>query len=342
MPEPANVPPPTAADVGAGTETTGSTGASSICPIRPIFRRRPSRMSRRRLRRPRRPLPQRLSRHRPRGARHRRASRAPSPTPISRSGTRCASSSAATLARIIDRKTDRTAVEAFYASRDYAPLWVAHERRDRARQAGDRRICATPTPTAWTRPTIRCRRSRPAPRLPRWRTPRCGSPSSCSTMRAMRRSAACIIRASARDIVYEQTAPAPLDVLSKLARRKNAAEALDSYQPPHAAYKALRKKLAEVRGPRATAPEADRTRAGARARDRQAHQADRPDAGRARAAAAREARPSAPCSDDKFYDKPLADAVAAVPEGKGPAGDRQAHQRRPSTHSTASATRATI
>ena len=50
------------------------------------------------------------------------------------------------------------------------------------------------------------------------------------------------------DITYELSAPAPLDVLSKVAAGSNAAEALDSYQPPHAAYKALRKKLAEARG----------------------------------------------------------------------------------------------
>src|SRR6185295_19728643 len=58
------------------------------------------------------------------------------------------------------------------------------------------------------------------------------------------------------DIFYEQTAPAPLDVLSKVAASNTVADVLNAYQPPQAAYKALRKKLAEVRGRKGDAPEA--------------------------------------------------------------------------------------
>ena len=40
------------------------------------------------------------------------------------------------LARIVDRKVDRTAVEAFYSSRDYAPIWVGSAgATERAKQA---------------------------------------------------------------------------------------------------------------------------------------------------------------------------------------------------------------
>ena len=49
-------------------------------------------------------------------------------------------------------------------------------------------------------------------------------------------------------------------MLSKLAAGKDAAEALDTYQPPHAAYKALRKKLAEVRGRKGDAAEKSQRR----------------------------------------------------------------------------------
>ena len=42
------------------------------------------------------------------------------------------------IARVVERKTDRTAVEAFYASRDYAPIWVSSKGPTAiAKQAGD-------------------------------------------------------------------------------------------------------------------------------------------------------------------------------------------------------------
>ncbi len=50
------------------------------------------------------------------------------------------------------------------------------------------------------------------------------------------------------DILYYPTAPEPAEVLAQIADAKNVAEALDGYNPPHAAYKALKAKLAEARG----------------------------------------------------------------------------------------------
>ena len=52
----------------------------------------------------------------------------------------------------------------------------------------------------------------------------------------------------AHDIYYDLPAPEPADVLGKLAAAYDARAALDSYNPQHAAYKALKAKLAEVRG----------------------------------------------------------------------------------------------
>ncbi len=52
----------------------------------------------------------------------------------------------------------------------------------------------------------------------------------------------------ARDIFYDQPAPEAADVLGKLATASDARAALDSYLPQHAAYKALKAKLAELRG----------------------------------------------------------------------------------------------
>jgi murein L,D-transpeptidase YcbB/YkuD len=51
------------------------------------------------------------------------------------------------------------------------------------------------------------------------------------------------------DIGYNQVAPEPAEILAKMADAKiGSADALDSYNPPHAQYKALRAKLAEARG----------------------------------------------------------------------------------------------
>jgi len=51
-----------------------------------------------------------------------------------------------------------------------------------------------------------------------------------------------------RDIFYDRPAPEAADILGKLAAAADARAALDSYNPQHAAYKALKAKLAEIRG----------------------------------------------------------------------------------------------
>jgi murein L,D-transpeptidase YcbB/YkuD len=51
-----------------------------------------------------------------------------------------------------------------------------------------------------------------------------------------------------RDIYYDIPAPEAADVLGKLAATSDARAALDSYNPQHEYYKALKAKLAEIRG----------------------------------------------------------------------------------------------
>ena len=50
------------------------------------------------------------------------------------------------------------------------------------------------------------------------------------------------------DILYDLVAPEPGAVLAKLAEAGDIGEALDSYNPPHQGFKALKAKLAEIRG----------------------------------------------------------------------------------------------
>jgi murein L,D-transpeptidase YcbB/YkuD len=50
------------------------------------------------------------------------------------------------------------------------------------------------------------------------------------------------------DIIYDLAKPDPANVLARVSKGQDVAAALDSFNPPHAQYKALKAKLAEVRG----------------------------------------------------------------------------------------------
>ena len=63
----------------------------------------------------------------------------------------------------------------------------------------------------------------------------------------MRRPAVSTIRASPPTSCTSRSGPEPADVLKKIATSASTADALDSFHPPHAGYKALRAKLAEAR-----------------------------------------------------------------------------------------------
>jgi murein L,D-transpeptidase YcbB/YkuD len=129
------------------------------------------------------------------------------------------------------------------------------------------------------------------------------------------------------DIFYEQSAPQPLDILSKLAAGANAEAVLDSYQPPQPAYRALRKKLAEARGNTGESGPAQVARGAVLelATDRKTRQtvlmSDE------RVPALRDKLGVPAVRDDLFYDKPLADAVAQFQKEKGlPANGRLTNQ----------------
>jgi hypothetical protein len=131
MPESANLPPPSIADLDPATETTGSTAINLPEPpdlpppsfkdvaapaAAPAPEAKPTEVAT--------PTP------------------APAPAPVVvahpdqplRDAIRELVSGK--LGRIVDRKTERTAVEAFYSSRDYEPLWTGlNGASERARQA---------------------------------------------------------------------------------------------------------------------------------------------------------------------------------------------------------------
>jgi murein L,D-transpeptidase YcbB/YkuD len=219
------------------------------------------------------------------------------------------------ISRVVERKTDRTAVEAFYASRDYAPIWVSSNGPTAiAKQAGDylRNSDADGMdPTEYPVPAITAGASPTELAEAEIRLTE-------SVIDYARHASTGRVHYSrvAADITYDLVAPQSLDVLSKVSTAKSVAEALDSYQPPHPAYKALRKKLAEVRG-KAEAPEAQIARGPVLdlTTDKKTKQtilmSDE------RVPALRAKLGLDPVNGDTFYDKPLADAVARYQKEKG-------------------------
>ena len=318
LPEPANLPPPSASDLA--TETTGSTTTVTLpdppdLPP-PTYKDLPASTATV----PAAPAP----------AAAPSAPAKPAATPDSTKPAEPTKAAAADqplrdalrefissprLARMVERKADRTAIEAFYAARDYAPLLGSND-----------------GPTALGKQVINHLRNADADGMDPGDYPvpsfqAAGTPAALAE--AEMRLADSVLdyarhaqmgrvhfsRVSA-DIHYEQTAPQPLDILNKVANAKNAADALDSYQPPQAAYKALRKKLAEIRG-KSEAPVVQIPRGPVLelAVDKRTKQAVLMSDERVPALRAKLGIDNV--KGDTFYDKPLADAVAAFQKEKG-------------------------
>jgi murein L,D-transpeptidase YcbB/YkuD len=150
------------------------------------------------------------------------------------------------LDRYMDRK-HRPAIEAFYAARGFAPMWIENN-------------AATAHATA----VIARLRQADADGLDPadYRTPDLATNTTADALADAELKLTAAVLAYARhaqtgrvhysrvsaDIVYNLIYPEPADVLTHLAEAKDAAEALGSYNPPHEGFKALREKLAEARG----------------------------------------------------------------------------------------------
>ena len=311
MPESANLPPPSAADVAPAPETTGSTAI--VLPDPPDL-----------------PPPTFKDVAAPAPA----ATPAPAaPAPAAAAPVTPAPPAAVVnadqpirdalrefigssrLARVIEKKSERTAVEAFYASRDYAPMFVSP---DGATERGKQTIAHLRNadadgmdPNDYPVPSIQAGSAPAAMADAEMRLVE----SVLDYARHAQMGRVHYSRVSA-DIFYEQTAPVPLDVLSKVGASSKVADVLNSYQPPQAAYKALRKKLAEVRGRKGDAADAiARGPVLEVATDKRLKQtilmSDE------RVPALREKLGLPAVRGDNFYDKPLADAVAQYQKEKG-------------------------
>jgi murein L,D-transpeptidase YcbB/YkuD len=147
------------------------------------------------------------------------------------------------LSRAVDRRQDRAGVEAFYRDRGFAPLWIADgtaSSRAKAAIAYLRGVAADGLDPA------------------DYRIPAFSDPSKLEQDEVALTNSVLAFARHARTgrlpyakvssaIHYELENPEAADVLANMANAGNIAEALDTYQPQHPAYKALKAKLPEAR-----------------------------------------------------------------------------------------------
>jgi murein L,D-transpeptidase YcbB/YkuD len=146
--------------------------------------------------------------------------------------------------RILGGKKERAAVEAFYAARQFAPLWVtdgAMNARAKAVAAYLAGVAADGLePADYPVPDFKAGTEALAESEMRL------TDTVLTYARHAEGGRVHYSRVSS-DILYTLARPEPAQVLTKLAEAKDTAAALDSFEPPHAAYKALKAKLAEAR-----------------------------------------------------------------------------------------------
>jgi murein L,D-transpeptidase YcbB/YkuD len=149
--------------------------------------------------------------------------------------------------RFTERKQDRTAILAFYKERAFAPLWIENG-----------------APTARANAVVAKLKESDAdgldpddfatPRLSGLDTPQALAEAELKlTIAAMHYAR---VASSGRvhpwrmsaDVDYVLPTPEPSDVLAKLGNSKDITKTLDAFNPPQPGFQALRKKLAELRG----------------------------------------------------------------------------------------------
>jgi murein L,D-transpeptidase YcbB/YkuD len=148
--------------------------------------------------------------------------------------------------RVLGGKKERATVEAFYASRDFAPLWITDgAMNDRAKAAATflSNVGADGLDPG----------DYPLPQIKAGMEPDALAEAEIKFTDAVLTFARHAMggrvhysRVSA-DIIYDLARPDPANVLTRVAKAQDVGAALDSLNPPQPQYKALKAKLAELR-----------------------------------------------------------------------------------------------
>jgi murein L,D-transpeptidase YcbB/YkuD len=217
--------------------------------------------------------------------------------------------------RLFGSRKERTDVEAFYASREFAPLWIADGARNERAKAAAAYLA-----------TIEAHGLDPADYpLPEFRA---GAEPAALAEAELKFTDAVLTFARhasmgrvhysriASDIDYKRERPEPATVLSHLASATNVGEALDSYNPPQPGYKALKAELAKARAQKGEASK-PRLPDGVVLRYRKDKKGNEILMQDPRVPLLRERLGLAGEDGDTSYDKALADAVAAFQKKHG-------------------------
>ena len=149
--------------------------------------------------------------------------------------------------RIFERNEERTAAQAFYAGRGYAPLWVTNGLENKRARSIISRLKGADTdgldPTDYPTPDFRAAAGRPEALAD---AELILSKSALTYARHAQTGRVHYSRISA-DIAYRLTPTEPSEVLANIASAANPGDALESYSPPHEGFRALRAKLTELR-----------------------------------------------------------------------------------------------
>lgn len=251
LPEPANVPPPSAADVGApaATSTVAATDIDSRIPLPESANLPPPSLedvggpatATTETKAPdATPAP---------AARETATQQQPAAAPADENPVTAAVRElvGSKLTRFVERKNERSAVETFYVKRGFAPLWIDNGEANARAKAAIAYLASVDSegldPSDYPTPVFRA-----------------GADPASLAEAEMRMTAVVLTYARhaqtgrvhytriSADIYYGQQAPEPADMLAKLADAKDMATTLADFNPPHAGYKALKAKLAELRG----------------------------------------------------------------------------------------------
>jgi murein L,D-transpeptidase YcbB/YkuD len=149
------------------------------------------------------------------------------------------------LDRLVARRDDRAGVEQFYKARDFKPLWLTDGKAAAAEKAAADYLAQVQTvgldPQDYPVPDFAAQ-----------------TPESLAAAELKFTNSVLTFARNAQigrihfsrvgsDIEFKLTSPEPAEVLARLADASDVAATLDSYNPPQAGFKALKKALAELR-----------------------------------------------------------------------------------------------
>ncbi len=245
VPEPANVPPPTAADFkldpsDAAPATTASTPPAETSPAggdtakaAPATVTEPARDAADETAREAAPEPTKAASAVP-----------PADQPVA---DRLRDLLATKASRYFDRKADRAAVEAFYKARDFAPVWSeGGAATARAKDVIARLKNADAdglNPDDYPAPDFAAATSPEALAEAEFRLT-----GSVLDYARHAQSGRMHFSQVGGDILYPPHPPEPSEILTRVTSAAKAADALDQYNPPETGYRDLKAKLAELRG----------------------------------------------------------------------------------------------